>query len=190
MPYELPRLLCCALACASLLPASLLAQDKSGELPIAVLNMDKVFAGYKKHGERLQPLRDSAKALDETVQLRTVELETTVSQIRKAQAGSPEQQRLQGQLQKLQNELRLFVEQERQKLQKREVSLLVTSQRDVNEEVKKLCKERGIKLVLRQNDLPDDNQPLQEVIKNLGRDVIYQDGLDITDDVLKALNAD
>lgn len=158
------------------------------ELPIAVLNMDKVFAGYKKHSERLQPLRDSAMQLDETVKVRQVELETTASQLRKVQPGSPEQQRLQVLAVKLQTELRQFVEQERQKLQKREVGVLVASQADINEQVKKICQTRGLKLVLRQNELPTEDQPLQEVLKNLGRDVIYQDGLDITEEVLKALN--
>jgi Skp family chaperone for outer membrane proteins len=174
------------------LSAPVRAQENSPadkhELPIAVLNMDKVFAGYKKHSERLQPLRDSAMQLDETVKVRQVELETTANQLRRVQPGSPEQQRLQVLAVKLQTELRQFVEQERQKLQKREVSVLVASQADINEQVKKICQTRGLKLVLRQNELPTEDQPLQEVLKNLGRDVIYQDGLDITDEVLKALN--
>lgn len=170
----------------SFVPAVACAQDKA--FPIAVVNLDKVFNGYKKHAERLQPLRDSAKELDESVQVRQVEMETAANQLRKAMPGTPEQLRLQQQLLKLQNELRVHVETERQKLQKREVGVLITTQKDVDEQIKKLCKERGLKLVLRQNSTPEENQPLQEVVKNLARDVIYQDGLDITDDVLKALN--
>jgi Skp family chaperone for outer membrane proteins len=170
----------------SLVPALSIAQDKA--FPIAVINLDKVFNGYKKHAERLQPLRDSAKELDESVQVRQVEMETAANQLRKAPPGTPEQLRLQQQLVKLQNELRVHVETERQKIQKREVSALIATQKDVDEQIKKLCKERGVKLVLRQNSTPEESQPLQEVVKNLARDVIYQDGLDITDDVLKALN--
>ncbi|QDU31434.1 Outer membrane protein (OmpH-like) [Anatilimnocola aggregata] len=188
MTYTSTRLLLGVLAVACAVPSPLTAQDKPAELPIAVLNLDKVFAGYTKHSDRLQPLRDSAKELDETVQIRQVELETAANQMRKSPPGSPDQQRAQGQLIKLQNDLRQFVEQERQKLQKREVVILITTQRDIDEQLKKICQARGLKLVLRQNSPPDENQPLQELVKNLGRDVIYQDGLDITDDVLKALN--
>jgi Skp family chaperone for outer membrane proteins len=117
-----------------------------------------------------------------------VEIETTANQLRKSTPGTPEQARLLGQANKLQNELRVYVEQEKQKLQKREVTALVATQRDVDEQIKKLCKERGLKLVLRQYNPPEDTQPLQEVVKNLNRDVVYQEGLDITQDVLKALN--
>lgn len=176
-------LTCIALTLA---PALTFGQDKA--LPIAVINLDKVFNGYKKHAERLQPLRDSAKELDESVQVRQVELESTANQLRKAAPGTPDQLKFQQQLLKLQNELRVYVETERQKIQKREVSALITTQKDVDEQIKKICKERGVKLVLRQNSAPEENQSLQEVIKNLNRDVIYQEGLDITDDVLKALN--
>lgn len=169
------------------LPAAVGAQDKS--FPIAVVNLDKVFNGYKKHAERLQPIREGAKELDEAVQIRQVEMETTANQLRKAMPGSPDQLRLQQQLIKLQNDLRIFLETERQKLQKREVSALIATQKDVDDQIKKTSKERGFKLVLRRYPLPEENQPLQEVVKNLNRDVVYhEEGLDITDEVLSALN--
>lgn len=170
----------------SLAPALAFGQDKA--LPIAVINLDKVFNNYKKHAERLQPVSESAKELNESVQVRQVEIETAANQLRKAMPGTPEQQRLVQQIQKLRADMEVFLNAERQKIQKREVSALISTQKDVDEQIKKLCKERGLKLVLRQNSAPEENQPLQEVIKNLNRDVIYQDGLDITDDVIKALN--
>ena len=169
------------------LPAAVVAQDKN--FPIAVVNLDKLFNGYKKHAERLQPIREGAKELDESVQIRQVEMETAANQLRKAMPGSPDQLRLQQQLVKLQNDLRIFLETERQKLQKREVSALIATQKDVDAQIKKTSKERGLKLVLRQYPPPEENQPLQEVVKNLNRDVVYhEEGLDITDEVLKALN--
>jgi Skp family chaperone for outer membrane proteins len=164
------------------------AQEKPADLPIAVVNLDQVFNGYKKHADRLAPVREGLKEFDESVQVRQVELETAANQLRRATPGTPEHIRLQGQAIKLQNDLRIFVEQERQKLQKREASVLVATHRDVNEQIKKFCKDRGLKLVLRQYNPPEDNQPLQQILNSLNRDVIYQDGLDITEEVIKALN--
>ncbi|WP_425617241.1 OmpH family outer membrane protein [Anatilimnocola sp. NA78] len=188
MPIQTSRLLVCLVASLFALPMVALAQEKTSDFPVAVLNLDKVFNAFKKHAERLEPLRGSAKELDETVQVRQVEMETAANQLRKAPPGSPEQQRAQMQIVKLQTELRQFVEQERQKLQKRELAMIIASQREIDEQVKKICKERGLKLVLREYSPPNENQPLQELAKNLNRDVIYQEGLDITDDVIKALN--
>lgn len=185
MLHPILRLLCLP-TLLFLAPLTTIAQDK--DFPVAVINLDKVFNGYKKHAERLQPLRESAKEVDESVQVRQVEMETTTNQLRKATPGTQDALRLQQQIVKLQNDLRVYVETERQKLQKREVSALIATQKDVDEQIKKICQARGLKLVLRQNSPPEENQPLQEVVKNLNRDVVYQDGLDITEDVLKALN--
>ena len=184
-----PRLICFAAILsvfAFLIPGVTFAQDKS--FPVGVINLDKTFNGFKKHADRLQPIREAAKELDESVQVRQVEMETTANQLRKAVPGSPEQLRLNQTLIKLQNDLRVYLETERQKLQKREVSVIIATQKDVDEQIKKTCQSRGLKLVLRQYNPPDENQPLPLIIKSLDRDVIYQDGLDITDEVLKALN--
>jgi Skp family chaperone for outer membrane proteins len=177
-------------AFAALLFAVMLAPALRGDdkFPIAVVNVDKLFNGYKQHAERLAPLHTSAKETDETVQVRQVELETAANQFRKIPPNTPEQLQAQAKLLKLQNDLKVFVDTERQKLQKREVNAIIASQNDFDVAIKKICKDRGIKLVLRTYNPPDENQPLQEVVKGLNRDVVFQDGLDITDDVLKALN--
>jgi hypothetical protein len=42
--------------------------------------------------------------------------------------------------------------------------------------------------VIRQQDSSlDDNQPLGEVLKSLNRGIVFEDGLDITDEILEAL---
>lgn len=181
--FRYPALL--AVILSAVLAPALRGDDK---LPVAVVNIDKLFNSYKQHADRLAPLRESAKEIDETVQVRQVELETTANKLRQTPPGTPEQLQLQAKLLKLQNDLKMFVDAERQKLQKREVGAIIASQKEFDEAIKKICKERGIKLVFRTYNPPDENQPLQEVVKGLNRDVIYQDGLDITDDVLKALN--
>ena len=49
--------------------------------------------------------------------------------------------------------------------------------------MKKYAKAKGLKLVIRQQDSSlDEKQPLAEILKSLNRGIIYEDGLDITDD--------
>jgi Skp family chaperone for outer membrane proteins len=158
--------------------------------PVALLNMDKVVKTYKPFQDKLVPLKESAQDFEKKVQLRQIELETVVTQLRKAPPGSQEAQRLQQQAMKLQTEMQQFVAKEREGLQKREALALLELHRQVEEELKKYCKDKGIKIVIRQQDTSlDDNQPPAEIIKALNRGIIYEDGLDITDDILKALDA-
>jgi Skp family chaperone for outer membrane proteins len=159
-------------------------------LPIAILNMDRIFKSHKPLLEQLAPVREETKKLQETVQLRQAEIETVANQIRKTDPGSPDFQRLQAQLLKLNAELQQLVQAGQQGLQKKESVIYLGFYRILDEEVAKYAKAKGLKLVIRQQDSSlDDNQPLPELLKSLNRSIIYQDGLDITDEILKALDA-
>jgi Skp family chaperone for outer membrane proteins len=158
-------------------------------LPIAILNMDRVFKTHQPLLDQLAPAREEAKALQEKVQLRQAEIETVANQIRKAEPGSPDFQRLQGQLLKLNGELQQMAQAGQQTIQKKETTIYLAFYRILDEEVAKYAKAKGLKLVLRQQESSlDEKQPLQEILKSLNRSIIYQDGLDITDDILKALD--
>jgi Skp family chaperone for outer membrane proteins len=159
--------------------------------PVAVLNMDRVFKTYQPLLDKLAPIKDEAKELEQTVQLRQAELETVATQLRGAQPGTSEFQKLQAQAVKLQNELRQFVEKERAGLQKQESVVYLAFFRELEEAVRKYSKDHGIKLVIRQQDNSlDENQPLADILKTLNRGIIYEDELDITDEILIALTAD
>ncbi len=178
---------CLTLAFAFASP--LLAQDAAA-FPVAVLNMDRVFKTYKPLQDKLAPIKTAAVELEKDVQLRNAELETVVNKLRAAAPGSAESQRLQQQAGKLQGELQQFVQKERGDLQKKEAAVFLALYRDLEEEVRKFAKAKGIKLVIRQQEGSlDENQQLQQILTSLNRVIIFEDGLDITDDILKALGA-
>src|SRR6185503_17223423 len=177
----------CLLSSVLLATSTACAEDS---LPIAILNMDRIFKTHKPLLEQLAPVREETKKLQETVQLRQAEIETVANQIRKTDPGSPDFQRLQAQLLKLNGELQQLAQAGQQGLQKKESVIYLGFYRILDEEVAKYAKAKGLKLVIRQQDSSlDDNQPLPELLKSLNRSIIYQDGLDITDEILKALDA-
>ena len=167
---------------------TLVAQDAA--FPVAVVNMDKVFNTYKPLQEKLAPVKEAAGELEKTIQLRNTELETVVNKLRAGEPGSPEWLRLQQQAAKLQAELQRFVQKEQGDLQKRQAGIYLAFYRNFDEEVRKYAKAKGIKLVIRQQEVSlDENQPLQQIQASLNRGIIFEDGLDITDEILKALDA-
>ena len=159
-------------------------------LPIAVLNLDRIFdaTNYKPLADRMAPLKVEAAEVEQKIQVRQVELETVQNQLRAARQGTPDFDRLQVQFSKLQTELQLFVNRERQAMQKKEGVIYLALYREVDDEVQKYCRAKGIKLVIRQQQTRTEGDVTpQELLKALNRIVIYEDGLDITDEILKAL---
>lgn len=157
------------------------------KFPVAVLNADKAIKQYPPLQERLLPIKRDAAEIDKSGQLKQVELETTQRQLARTPPGTPEHDKLQVLVVKLQTELRQFIERERRNLGKREAAVFVEVYREMEEEVRRICKERGIKLVVRQSDSSLDDEKVEEVLKAINRAILYEDGLDITDDVMDAM---
>lgn len=159
-------------------------------LPVALVNVDRILKDYKPLNNKLDPLKAEAKELDAAVQVRQAEMETVGNQLRQTQPGSPDQQRLQIQLVKMQTDLQRFVTTGRQNLQNKESTVYLAFFRQLDAEIAKHAKIHGLKLVLRQYETSfADGQSLPDVAKALNRPILYEEGLDITDAILKALNA-
>ena len=158
--------------------------------PVALVNMDRLFKNYQPLLDKLAPVREAVQELEKTLQLRSTELETVASQLRKTQPGTADFSRLQQQAAKLQADLQQFVNQERAAHQKREAGVILAFHRDLDLVIRRYAKDHGIKLVLRQQDNSlDENQSLQDIVKAVNRGILYEEDLDITDEILVALDA-
>ena len=159
-------------------------------LAVALVNVDRILKDHKPLNDKLDPLKAEAKDFEGALQVRQAELEAVGNQLRQVQPGSPDQQRLQIQMVKLQTDLQRFVTTGRQNLQNKEAAVYLAFFRQLDAEISKYAKAHGLKLVLRQYETSfDDGQSLQDVAKALNRTILYEDGLDVTDAILKALNA-
>jgi len=158
--------------------------------PIALVNVDRILKAYKPLQEKLDPLKADAKDLDAAVQVRQGELETVGKQLRSARPGSPEQQKLQLQFVKLQTELQQFIAGEQQAQHKKQAAVYLAFFRQLDAEISKYAKAHGVRLVLRQYETSyDEGQQLPDILKALNRAILYEEDLDITDEILKALGA-
>jgi Skp family chaperone for outer membrane proteins len=157
-------------------------------LPIGLLNIERIAQSHKPTLERLKALQEDAQELQKSATLKQSELENVSADLQKAVRGSAEFQKLQNQLSRLQRELQTFVQEGQQKLREKDLKLSLSLHREIDEVLKPYCKAKGIRLVVRTNTTSlDENQPPQQILQTVNRAILYEDGLDITDDVLKLL---
>ena len=176
---------------SSVAAAILVGQVSAADpLPVATVNVDRILRLHKPLNDKIDPLKAEAKDLDANVQVKQAEIENVANQLRQVQPGSAEHQKLQLQIVKLQTDLQRHIATSRNSLQTREATIYLAFFRQIDAEISKLAKSRGIKLVLRQYGSSfEDGQSLQDVAKALNRGILFEDGLDITDEILKALEA-
>src|SRR5881392_2100737 len=91
-------------------------------LPVALVNVDRILKDYKPLNDKLNPLKAEAKEFEAAVQVRQAEFESVGNKIRLVQPGSPDHQRLQIQIVKMQNDLQRFVATGRNELQTKEAT--------------------------------------------------------------------
>ena len=169
---------------------SISAQEKPTEnpLPIGLVNLDKVAQQYKPFQMKVVALQEEGKELQSSVTLRQSELQAVANDLQKTMQGSAEFQKLQNQFAKLQRELQVFVQEGQQKFRDKELKLSLSLHREIDQVLKPYCKAKGLRLVVRTNNSSlDENQTQQQILQTLSRGVLYEDGLDITDDVLKLM---
>jgi Skp family chaperone for outer membrane proteins len=177
-----------ALLMLTALAPALNADDNKSDLPIALIDVGYIFKNYKPAAEKLAALKPALQELEKTVQLRQVEIEQVQRKLASPKEGE-DRAKLQQQFAKLQQELRVFVETERQSLQKRELQIQADIDKLVQAEVQRIAKERGLKLVVVRPRGNLESQDAGELNRTLNQLVIFEDGLDLSEEVLKALEA-
>jgi Skp family chaperone for outer membrane proteins len=169
-----------------LLAVPLSADESKAELPIGLVDVGYIFKNYKPVAEKLATLKPALQELEKTVQLRQVEIEQIQRKLAAPKEGD-DRAKLQQQFAKLQQELRVYIETERQSLQKRELQIQADVYKLVQAEVQKIAKERGLKLVVVRPRGNLESQDAAELNRTLNQLVIFEDGLDLSEEVLKAL---
>jgi Skp family chaperone for outer membrane proteins len=168
-------------------PAAAAASGRDA-FPVAVLRLDKVFKDNAEFQGRMKLLKAELEELEKTIQIRQAEIETTQAKLTRVPQGTTEFEKLQLQLARLRTELIQFVNREKESALNREAQVYRAYYSDLEEVVAAYCKQRGIRLVLRQVDGAEGANPTrQAVLAAVNRDVIYADNLDITEDIVRLL---
>ena len=170
--------------------SAVFAQDKPAEnpLPIGILNVEKIAQQYKPFQVKVAALQEEGKEFQSSVALKQSELQAVGNDLQKVAQGSPEFQKLQGQFGRLQRELQVFAQEGQQKFRDKDLKLSLSLHREIDQVLRPYCKSKGLKLVVRMpGSSLEENQNQQQIVQALSRGVLYEDGLDITEDVLKLL---
>ncbi len=155
---------------------------------IAVIDVARVFRDYGPFQERLKSLRTEMEDARQTLAVRQVEIENTQRKLQGLRPGTPEHEQTQLLLARLQTELKLYSDRLQQDFTKREMSLYVELYDRISSEVERYAQQHQIRLVLRSNEITVDPENRNSVLGAVNRQVVYQQGLDITDAILQQLN--
>jgi Skp family chaperone for outer membrane proteins len=160
----------------------------SQALPVAVVDVGKVFRTHEGFKRDLEQFAREVEEFRKLVAVRQVELESAQKKLQTLKPGTSDWENAQLLLSRLQTELRLFAERQQQQVASREASLYADMYGKVTAAVQRYADAHGIRLVLRaQGEAPDPRDP-KSVLHAVNQSIVYQAGLDITEEILKELS--
>ncbi|MBS0261329.1 MAG: OmpH family outer membrane protein [Planctomycetes bacterium] len=162
------------------------AKPVAGE--IALVDIAKVFTAHKGMQGKSDELKREAERVSKDMQELQASGQKLQEQYNKAKKGSAEAKEVEQEIKKARDQFATLQQEQRRLLETNAEHLMATYEA-INNEIARIAEARGYKLVLNFTLEPvvDVKDPQKRQVV-LNRQVLYQNSLDITDDVISAFN--
>ena len=158
---------------------------------VALADLTKVFKEHQAFNKQVELMRIDVQEAEKRLKIRKEAIEQAAAAAQKEPAGSVKRTEAEEKIRLDQQTLQTELNVQKAKFMEREASIYLETYQGVLAIVDAYAAEQKIDLVLRFNGDPiADQQNLQNVMQQLNRQVIsHQQGLDITDEIVRRVNA-
>ena len=163
-------------------------EPKANDRDIAVVDMNKIFASHKglqvkneelqregaRAQEKLKALLDSGKQLQD--------------ELKRHKQGTAEFDRVARELQGKADAWKKLAEESQKHFQEQSLTNVLSIYQSVNDEIQRIAEARHFRLVINFSSEQVEQRDISKAALILNRQILYQSGLDITDEVIQAFN--
>jgi Skp family chaperone for outer membrane proteins len=155
---------------------------------IRVIDIKRVFDEYGRFKAQIAELRDQVKAVEEQQkeeQRKILEMEKGLPELR---PGSPERKDLEKKIFQLRTDLGAQAKIKQAEFMEKEAKIYHYTYQEIQDEVKYYCKVKNVSLVLMYSSEKPDPNNRASIMRAMTSVVVHQQGIDITDVLLRELN--
>jgi Skp family chaperone for outer membrane proteins len=155
---------------------------------IAVVDIGKIYEKHKRFQAKSEDFKRANQQAQEKLNALAQAGQKLKSELDQQKPGSSDYARVQKELAEKQAEFQKYQKEQAERFQKEQTEAISVTYQEIVEEIQRIAEARGFRLVLRyQVELPDPKNPLK-LAELVNRQILYQNGLDITEEVLQAFN--
>lgn len=155
---------------------------------VALLDLARIFNNHEGFKRQSTVLRGEVEQAERQLKTRKAELQAAADALKALPSDSSQAKNLQEQITRDSAELTAHVEKQKKQFFEKEAAIYYECYREIMAEVERYSKQRGINLVMRFNGDAFNPADAQAIQKELNKAVLYHDGVDITDEILQAVN--
>lgn len=161
------------------------AQPAAG---VRVLDIAAVFENHQGFKARREELRRDQQEFESYMRSARKAAVAEAEAQKSFEAGSPEFKKHQLTLVNMQADMQVKAQLKASEMRERDARIYFEAYREIQEQVSQYSQQRGIVAVLRFDSRAIDPAQPESVVEGLNRPVVYQDGLDITREIIDRVN--
>jgi len=163
-------------------------EPKVNDRDIAVVDINKIFASHKGLQAKNEELKREAEAAQEKGKAFLVAGNRLQEDLKRQKPGTAEHNRIAKELQEKADGWKKFQEETQKHLGEQNMANLLSTYQLINDEIQRIAEARQFRLVINFSSDPIDQKDTAKGIQILNRQILYQSGLDITEEVIQAVN--
>lgn len=162
--------------------------DTAEPTHLALIDMAKVFKQSKMFESKRDALKQQISESEEVARTKRAALERLNKSLEGLEKGTEDRTEVERLVKKSNDEFETYRREESAKFLKAESTIYREVYELATSEVAKYCRDHGIDVVIRFNGEPLPVDKPQELLQSMNRQIVYENGLDITDEIVVAVN--
>lgn len=159
---------------------------------VAVIDISRIFKEHKRFRQSLEDMKKDVEAAESGLRKENDEIKKLVDQLKSGPftQGSPQYKQQEELIATRNAQLQLKMNLQKRTFMQQEAKIYYNVYTEIEQEVKYFAQRYGINLVLRYNNIEMNPNDRAKVLAGVNRAIVYQNNIDITNDILKRLNGD
>ena len=163
-------------------------KPKSGAREVAVIDMGQAFKQHNDFREAMEKVKKDFQVFAKKLNTAKAEIQDLNAQLKLLEPGTAAHATLERQIARDAANLQADSALKKKEWMNREAAIFAETYRDIKREVARFARANKIGLVLRYSSEPMDEEQRDSVLKGVNKTVVFQDQIDITDDIIRAVN--
>ncbi|MFO0904465.1 MAG: OmpH family outer membrane protein [Pirellulales bacterium] len=163
--------------------------SRGGTPSVVVIDIGEVFKQHAGFNQQLNTLKEEIKSLDAYYQGEQKKMAGQREKLGTYNPGSPEYKKLEEEVARMASDLQVEMALKQKNIAEQEAKVYFNTYKEIYKQVEVFADSYGITLVLRHNNVQMDPQKRDTVLQGVNRAIVFQRNLDITDEIVKRVNA-
>jgi Skp family chaperone for outer membrane proteins len=155
---------------------------------VALLDLARIFKNHVHFKQQSESLRREVEQAEQQLRTRKAELQAAAESLQTLPKGSSQAKKLEEQIAHDQAEITAHVNEQKKHFFEVEAAMYYECHREIMAEVERYAKAHSVNLVMRFNGDPYDPADPKSLQMELNKAILFHEGIDITDEILQAVN--